>query len=293
MTLEQILKAQGYTDADIAAQATMLNDPKLRGALEAAWGATHSKVAELEADLGRYRSENDKWSEWLEEHGKPTLALYEKDSIEAKAALAAAHAKLKAAEEAGFLPAGSAGAPPAQQQQQQQQPEFDPKKYKLVTHDDIGNYAKLQGDAIVMANDVEAEYRYLYPGKSLFEYNYTDKDGRTLRGLTAIRAEAMAAGKRIDEFAAQKFDFAGKRAAMAAEAQQKHDDAMRAEGEARAMQKYGEPGQRPLMPSAEPFMPGPREVGGERKQPWDIPAQDRRTTRLSQLMQTQVKSLTQ
>jgi hypothetical protein len=281
-TLEELLKAEGWTDVDLAAQSALLNDPKFRGALEKQYGA-------LETQVNSYKTENAAWAEWHEKHGKPTIELYEKEAVDAKALAASLETRLKEAEKNGFAPRREDSNPNPNPAPVAAQPEpFDPKKHKLVTEDDVAKFADAEGRAIAMASDLSAEYSHLTGGQSLFDYS-TEIDGRTLRGMTALRQEAIAAKQPLDQYVAGKFDFAGKRKAISDAQRQKAEDAIRADERSKIIGQYGDPNTRPLMASKEPFMPRP--AGDKAVQPWDVPAQDRRAGRLERAMQSQSKGV--
>lgn len=277
--LEDLLKAQGFTDAEIQANAALLNDPKVRGALETSY-------QKLEADLTSFRTENDNWKEWHETHGKPTLALYEKDRADAVAEAAALKARLKLAEDGGF-------APVSERKVEDPKPlaaseSFDPKKHNLVTHDEISRLAAMEGEAIAMANDLNEEYRHLTGGKSLFEYQTTLPDGRVLRGTSALLQESRAAKKPLNQFVSEKFDFAGKRQAIADKQRADERAAIASEERAKLVKEFGDPNLRPLVPSTNPFVP--RVQGDDKKQPWEggQTSAQLRASRLERAMQTQM-----
>ncbi|HKS72072.1 MAG TPA: hypothetical protein VJQ82_02675 [Terriglobales bacterium] len=280
--LEDILKAQGWTDEDLAAQATVLNDPKLRAGLETAYSG-------METTLESFKTENASWAKWKEDT-TPLMELLEKDRTDARAEAASLRERLKLAEENGFAPRRDDPAPAAVNPQPSA---FDPKAHKLVTEDQLrdgyAKFADMEGDAIAMANDLALEYHEL-TGKSLLEYSATDSEGRTLRGMRALRREALAAKQPLDKFVAQKFDFAGKRAAQESVRQKAAEDAIRADERSKVAAQYGDPNVRPLMPSANPFLPKPPAGSdGKPQMPWDRPAQERRSERLTRFMQTQAK----
>lgn len=253
--IEELLKAQGFTDAEITANATALADPKLRAALEGGY-------AKLESTVESFKTENERWAKWHETDGKPVLDLYEKERNDARALAASLQERLKIAEEGGFVPTSTHKEPvvPAVATAT-----FDPKAHKLVTTDDIARYADLEGDAIAMMTDLNEEYRAL-TGKSLLEYTTTDAEGRVMKGARALRQEALKSGKRMDVYVADKFDFAGKRQAVADKQKAEAEAAIRADEKAKVMKEYGDPNLRPLMPSQNPFMP---RAEGDAKQPWD------------------------
>lgn len=284
MKLEEILKAQGLSDEDITALAPSLGDVKLRGTLEAAYGT-------LTGTIDSYKKENAGWADWHETHGKPTLALYEKDMTDAKAEAASLRERLRLAEANGFAPKRDDPNPnPNPSNPNPIVDPFDPKKHNLVTHDDVRKLADMEGQAITMAADLNEEYRYLTGGKSLIDYE-TNVDGRTVRGMTALRTEAIAAKQPLNQYVATKFDFDGKRKAIADAARLKAEEAIRADERGKIAAQYGNPESRPLVPSSQPFIPRREGVpgGGEAKQPWEIPAQDRRNARISNAMQSQMK----
>ena len=279
--IEDILKAQGFTDEEIAANAALLADPRTRTALEGSY-------AKLEGDLATFKTENERWANWHETDGKPLLALYEKERADALADNASLKERLRLAEEAGFAPTSSHkpgdGKPAAAAAADAP---FDPKKHKLVTEDDIARYSDAEGEAIAIMTNISEEYRYL-TGGSLFDYT-AEVDGRTLRGAQALRYEAKQARKPMQEYVSQKFDFAGKRKAIEDKKRADAEAALRADERAKVMKEFGDPNVRPLMPSANPFAPrNPQNA----KQPWDsekTPSQLRHD-RLQRAMETQSKA---
>lgn len=276
--LEDILKTQGYTDADIATQAAFLNDPKMRAALEASYGAIETRVAALD-------QENQNWAKWHETDGKPTLALYEKDMTDAKAEAASLKERLRLAEAAGFAPRREEAivAPIAPTTPEA----FDYKKHNLVTRADVNELAEMESRAIALVQDLTEEYRHL-TGKSLIEYS-AQVDGRTLKGMSALREEAKLAKQPLDIFVSTKFGFAEKRQANDDARRKAAEDAIRADERAKTMTQYGDPSNRTLMPSTNPFIPRPQ--GDKPVMPWERTAQERSTARIQNAMQTQSKSM--
>ena len=117
---EEILKAQGFTDEEIAAQSNV--DPKIRQAIEASYG-------NIESTLNSYKTENERWAQWHETDGKPLLAMYEKERADALAETASLKERLRLAEEQGYAPRREEAAP-ASQPAIDNPGQFDPKKYK-------------------------------------------------------------------------------------------------------------------------------------------------------------------
>jgi hypothetical protein len=277
MTLEEILRAEGYTDADFETAAPMLQDPKLRAALE-------KRYANLNAENAAYKKENEAWANWHKDEGQPILDLYQKDVVEAKAAVAALRERLRLAEASGFAPKGSvpeeanpAAAPSA----------FDAKAHKVVTYDDMAFLADKEGDAIAMSHDIAGDYAAL-TGQNLVNYRYTSTDGRQLYGMRALRQESKDhrfQGELYD-FVARKFDFAAKRATAHEKTRQQAEEAIRADERSKMAAKYGNPEMRTLMPSVEPFLP--RAASEKIKHPWQRDPQERRRDRLEHLTKVQM-----
>lgn len=281
MAIEDLLKAQGYTDAEIEASKALLADPKLRGTLETAY-------SKLESDLTSFKTENENWSKWHEDHGKPTLALYEKDRADALAETASLKERLRLAEEAGFAPRRTEPTTTTTTTTPTTTPAaFNPKDHNLVTTEELGRLANLEGQAIAMAADLNEEYRRLTGGQSLISYE-TEIDGRQVRGMQALRLEAMQKKQPLDQYVSSKFDFAGKRKVIADKQKADAEEAIRVDERAKLAKQYGDPNVRTPMPSTNPFMPRPDK---ENKQPWDsgkTPAQ-LKSERLQRAMETQYK----
>ncbi len=278
--LEDILKADGWTDADIAAQATLLNDPKFRGSVEKSYGI-------VEDENKRFKDENDRWANWHETEGKPLVALYEKERADAIAEAASLRARLDLAEKDGFAPRREEPKPAAAAATPAPGEAWDPKKHNVPTWDDVRKLADAEGQAIAMVQDLTMEYQYL-TGKNLLDYSYTTQDGRQLRGMTALRAESMAnKAPDIRQFAETKFGFQAQRDRIAGEQKAKAEEAIREDERQKVISKYGNPNTRPLMPSNDPYIP--RVQGEGAKQPWEVSAQERTRARIDRAVQTQLK----
>lgn len=272
--LEDLLKSQGYSDADIEAMSPLLADSKFRQSME-------GYVNRVESERDQFKAERDTYETWREQTANPHIAKQEQIAAAARLESAQLRERLAIVKDLGLLPADEPVIPatPAVSGT------FDPKAHNLVTRDDFDKgyaaFADAEGRAIAMANDLSAEYGYLTNGKSLYEY--VGQNGK--RGMTALREEAIAVKQQLDQYVAQKFDFAGKRNAATEAAQKAHDDEIVARTQAEMATKYGNPLLRQPMVSRQPFIPQKSEAG---KFPWEQLPQDRRNARLERAMKQQL-----
>lgn len=269
--LEDVLKANGYSDADIEAMAPMLADSRFRSSMENHFNGLEAKLNETV----------EFHENWRTNTANPHIAKQEQIAAAARLESAQLRERLAIVKDLGLLPADEPVVTPATPAVSGT---FNPKDHKLVTEDDLqrgyAQFADAEGRAIAMAADLNEEYRSLSGGKSLYEY--VGQNGK--RGMTALREEAIAAKQQLDAYVATKFDFNGKRNAAAEAAQKAHDDAIVARTQAEMATKYGNPMLRQPMVSRQPFIPAKNESG---KFPWEQLPQDRRNARLERAMKTQ------
>jgi hypothetical protein len=260
-SLETILKEKGYSVEDLTALAPLLSNAKYRQDLEGVIAD-----ADYQAEVGR--ADSAEALRWRDEEALPLIQKQMEDARKAREEAASLRERMKALQEQGLLkieqqvdPTPKPTAPS----------EFDPSKYKLITEDrlksDVAQFADLEGDAIAAAHDLNEEYRDLFGGQTL--YNYQGADG--LKGLRALRKEAVAARKPIYDYVRTKFNFEAKRAERATAEAKAHDDAIRAEARASAIKEFaGDPLARPPQGSAFPMLPRPKSLPAEGKMPWDV-----------------------
>lgn len=274
--IEEILKAKGYTDTELAALGPLLQDQKFRATLETEYDS-------IVADRDKHKADAEFIADWREKTAIPIVDQYAKDTIEARAEAAAYKARLAEAEKAGFAPAGSV---PKEQSPAAQPETFDPKKHNLVTNADLEagyrRFADLEGDAIALAQDLGDQYRTYYPGQTLADY--VGADGKV--GFRALLAEARAKKQNVDLYIAEKFNFAGKRAEITAAQKAKEREAIAAEERAKIVAEYGHPGMRTPSASVYPLIPKQAKDQG---QPWDNPA-DRRSQRIQRAVQNEMST---
>lgn len=281
MTYAEYLKSQGATDEAIKTLVDPVSE-KAFNALQAQVTASAAAAAKAEKDktdaIGQYDT-------WYNEQAVPAYKKMEQEAIIAKANEARATAAIRAAQAAGLVdltkdlgyevdPEKAAAAARAAAGNP---PNFDPTKY--VDRDTLLSLVEREGDAIALAQDIAAEHSRLFPGMSL---NFRE-----------LRKEAVAAKKPVEQLWMEKYKVSDARAAQAKIKQDEYDSRLRKEGaDAKATElasRYGDPNQRPLVASNNPFVP--RADSGRDKQPWDVP--DRSNERVQKATAKVVSSLTQ
>ena len=279
MKLEDVLKQQGYSDADLKAIEPMLADSRLRSAMEA-------QYSNLITERDAFKTEAEKWETWRQNEAVPTIDKFAREATEARTEAARLREENKIAKEYGFLPktqeedpAAVAAREAAARAQQGQPANFDTKNF--VTRDDIGRYADAEGQAIAMAADLAEDYRVL-TGQSIV--TYTSPDGK--RGMSALREEAKTARLPLDQYVANKFNFQAKREEIAAKQRLEAENAIRADERSKVAAEFGNPAMRSPMPSRHAIIP-PKQ--GDTGMPWDKTPNELKERR----MQNALKSLVQ
>lgn len=280
MKLEDILKKQGFSDADLAAAGPLLGDARFRGAVE-------KHVSQTESELSAFQAENDRWADWHEKTNKPQIEALAREKVELASRAGSLDARVRALDPTykpegaptERQPAAGGGAPA----------DFDATKYMTRTafEEEVKKYASGQGMAIAMANDLAMEYKRL-TGADMLDYQTTDSDGRPMTGMSALLMEARRDSKPLPDYIATKFDFAGKRATAKAASDKAAEDAIRKDERMKVVSEYGNPNTRPGMPSHSPVFTSRPEAGG--KMPWEIPATERKNARIQRALETQARS---
>lgn len=260
--IEDILKAKGLSDADIAAMSTMLANPAYRTALEASY-------SELESERDTYKQRDAEWQQNLDTTYTPAITRAEQDAQQARLELAAAQESLRIAKDYGYLPDGDAQAKADAAAKAVRDAAKGPPSQGFNLNDpEFGKFANQfsmrEGDAMARYNFVSEEYRLLNGGTI---NDYVGRDGK--RGMVAIRAEALAAKQDIDVYANTKFNWDGKRAEQEAKRRADHD----AEVGRKAVEEWAlKHGNNPMTsapnPSRMPMMPA-RTDNGKIVQPWE------------------------
>ena len=258
MRLEDILKKRGIAEADLTALAPLLTDAKFRSALE-------GELTEFEVERDKYKAESEGWGEWYEKTAKPTVDSALEGQRNEAAARAAAEARLRTLQEQGLIKVAGDEAE-VKPVPTVSSDVFDPKKHGLVTQAEVASYLELEGNAIAAAADLSAEYSDLFPGKSLYSYQTTDNEGRTLRGMTALRREAIAQKRSVRDYVADKFKFNERRAEIDAKSKADAEAAIRADQRSKDIAELANPNARTPQSSTFTMLPKPERAI---KQPWE------------------------
>ncbi len=281
MKLEDILKAKGLSDADIAAMAPMLTNQAYRTALE-------SSYSELVTERDTLKQRDEEWAQLRDTKYVPALTAAEEDARKARLEAAELRERVKIAKEYGYLDdeaqkkADEAAArAAAAANPNNNRTGFNPNDPDFAKF--AGEFSRREGDAIALYFDLGERYRNLH-GKSVEEYVGTNG----ARGMSALRAEALAAGKPIDQYMESKFNWAGDRAEKEAQRQREWEEQIRRDERQKAALEYGaNPNTARPVTSRDPIIP--RVKQGD-KQPWEIPANERRQARLERAYGNEAKA---
>jgi hypothetical protein len=272
MALRDVLKAKGFTDADLETLTPLLSDPRLE-----------DYVGGLETRASEAESLNGSWDKKFTDEFGPAMRKMEDRLITESRRAADYEAQLKLAKDWNLLPADPAPASPAPPNGNPLPP--DPSKFLTRADFDaaVNQFSDAHGFALAMSANLALEYQQLM-GQSVLSYTTETSDGRTLRGMEAFRQETMQASKRagrnigMNEFVAQKFDFAGKRAALEAKGRQEHEDAVGRDAVAKFIREHPEsanPFTRPPVTSLSPFL---ERASGDKKLPWEAAVSENQGT---------------
>lgn len=290
-TAEQILRAQGLNDADIAAMSTLLSDARYRAAIETPFNA-------LETERDTWKTRSDEYEQLRETEYLPAVTRAEQEAIKARREAADLREQVAIAKTFGYLdtPESKAAEEEAARRAAANNPAnnqssgFNPDDPKF--RDFAGRFSTAEGDAMAMYNFVAEEYRLLN-GQSINDYK-AEIDGRTVRGMPALRAQARKANKALDLFAEETFNWNGKRADLAQKRETEREEAIRRDERekiALTQPMNGNPMTGRPMLSRAPFIPTPDPAkSGQPVFPWDAPT--RQSERIERAFKTQVSGRT-
>jgi len=282
--LIDVLKKAGYTDEELKGMETMLANPRFAASVQ----AELDQVDKLTADIAAKQTIIDGDTKWYNEQCVPQTDRLVQEAAEAKAARAAAEARLQALADAGVYKPPVDPNPP---KPANTEPAVDPNTGKYVTTEQFGQAYEKVGDAIEMAQDIVADHQELF-GK------------RLPGGIAALRKKYREAVNSrsftgdLRQFWEKDNNVDTRRNEIVAEEQRKHDDAIRLEERTKIASTSGNPFTSTLQPSRNPFTN--RTVSADGKpandmgRPWEKTGEGRAGDRVSkfakQVLQQSVAS---
>jgi hypothetical protein len=259
-TLEQVLKSRGYTDADLAGMAAVLNDPRFRKSLEEEITRA-DQLAEANTKLSTDLNAYDKWftDEISPEHTK--LLKEREDAIAENAGL---KARLELAQKGGMRkqgeqqdPAAIAEADRVAREATEAARRAGTPQPRYVDEATFQGAFEATGSAIAGAVNLARQHEKLFGADS-------DLD------MEVLYAEAKAAKLPVKAYWEKKYHVAEKRQEMATKAASDREAAIRADERQKLTVEFGigsNPNLRMLSPSNNPFTARKRPEG--EKQPWE------------------------
>jgi hypothetical protein len=269
-TLEEILKSDGWSDADLAASATLLQDQRFRASMEKQYGAV--------------AAERDFLTDWRETTANPHIAAVEAREVAARTEAARLAELVKIAKEYGVPGVETPAAPAAAAQSR------SPATGEYVDRAYLDNYGRdfAMGQRKAMAQyvDISSEHQRLFghPVES-FESLLSDIDN-----LPAHERGRLG----LKDVWARKYNVEGKRAEIRAAEQAAHDKKIRDEAVRETEMKYVQQRANPLLrtpaPSTQPFIPTRMGEGNKPVQPWEEPKGVMKERRIGSALKSQFES---
>lgn len=293
MTLEELMKAKGFTDAEIREHAPMLKNAKFRQALEAELG----QVSTLRTERDALQKDVADMNKWYEETALPGTqkALDAKIAAERTAAVArgeaeAAKAEIKALQDAGlYKVAKQQGADPPSPVNHPDpdnpadpgngNPAFDPNKY--VSREDFDTVYSRVGESIAMVGDILDDHRDLFGQRLPGGMGQLRKDY-----AAAIRNREISSELNIRDYWERKFKVEDRRSELAAEERQKAEEQIRKDEREKVLSEVGNPMTRTAIPSQHSFVIRKKQnEDGTDVLPWQSSKGERRSARLKKATQ--------
>jgi hypothetical protein len=266
-TLEEILKSDGWSDADLAASATLLQDQRFRASMEKQYGAV--------------AAERDFLTDWRETTANPHIAAVEAREVAARTEAARLAELVKIAKEYGVP--GVENPVAAAQSRNPATGEYVDRAYL----DNYGrDFAMGQRKAMAQYVDISNEHQRLFghPVES-FESLLSDIDN-----LPAHERGRLG----LKDVWARKYNVEGKRAEIRAAEQAAHDKKIRDEAVRETEMKYVQQRANPLLrtpaPSTQPFIPTRMGEGNKPVQPWEEPKGVMKERRIGSALKSQFES---
>lgn len=241
--LEDLLKAKGYTDAELESMSTLLNDSRFRGSLE--------------GEIERLTGETEGWAKWYQETAVPTMDKHMSDAQKAREESAAAKERLRFFKENKIVPnddAAPAAAAPASANPYEG---FDPKKFGLVTREELMEVAKMESKAIADAQAIAGSHQSLF--------------GAPLENWDELRQASQESKRSMRQIWEEKYNVAAKRTEIEAKKKADYEAQIRKDEREKLMAEQLNPAARPGVASSSPFFRKAESGPNGPKQPWDSP----------------------
>ncbi len=273
-TLEEILKTDGWSDADLAESATLLQNQRFRASLEKQYGAV--------------AAERDFLTDWRETTANPHIAAVEAREVAARTEAARLAELVKIAKEYG-VPGVENPAPASPPNPATNQPR-NPATGEYVDRAYLDTYGRdfAMGQRKAMAQyvDISNEHQRLFgqPVES-FESLLSDIDN-----LPAHERGRLG----LKDVWARKYNVEAKRAEIRAAEQAAHDKKIRDEAVRETELKYVQQRANPLLrtpaPSSQPFIPTRTGEGGKPVMPWEESKGQMKERRIGSALKSQFES---
>lgn len=267
-TYAEFLRSQGATDDEIK----ILDTP----AAQRAYTKMQSDLAAVAAERDTAKSGIDAMNKWFTDEASPAFKKMESDLVVARANEARAKAAILEAQKRGLVDVAKDLGYNPDEANPTPTPNpgasnFDPNRY--FTRDEIVKIAETEGEAIAVAQDIAFEHRQLFPDKPL--------------NFRALRQEALASKKPVEQYWMDKFGVAKAREDREAAARAANEDRIRKEEREKVLtevaSKYANPDMRPLEPSTVSFVPRPNTTRD--KQPWERDSSSVENDRVNRVVQ--------
>lgn len=278
-TLEQVLKARGYTDQELTDLAPMLGNAKFRSSLESELGV----IDTLQAQNANLTTDLDKYDQWFTNEITPEHEKLMKEKEDAVAEAAAAKARLDLHQKLAMKRQAHQQDPAAAAEAEAEAARVAaaaadatrrvPDNKKYVDSETFQQAFESAGDAIANGVDLVMDFQELF-GKRL--------------NMTQARLEAKAARKPVRDYVEQKYNFDGRRAEIAAKAKSDEEAKIRQDERQKVMVEFGgNPNLRPMVPSNNPFVQ--RKKAANDKQPWELTENEKADARVQKAYQKAVE----
>ena len=242
MKLDELLKAKGFTDADIAVLT-----PTMRETLEATYSG-------METERDTLRTVNDEWQNKLSNEYQPAITKAEKIAADARLEAAKWREQVAIAKDFGYLTEENNPAKPVVSNPA---PTFDESKFMRTS--DLGRLAQGQGKAMAVYVDIAAEHQRLF-GKPVEDFSVLFDEFSTAaqrNPQATIRATWEA-----------KYKVPERRAEIAKQEQEAHDKQVADAALAKYISEHGgNPNLQMRAPSSQPFIPA--KSAGDKGLPWE------------------------